>query len=437
MAVRQVVEGGVRDAVRAVAMAGLRAKGDLLGELMSPAMITDPYPTYRRLRELGPVVETSMGALSMRHELCDALLRHPATVTGTSMRREITAGTTRVQQWLFSGPSRDGLVDPTGPDSMISKNPPDHTRLRKLVSKVFTPASIGALRPRLTEIAAGLVDRARAADSFDLMRDVAGVFPVLAICEILAIPQPDHERFRQWGSDLAADLDAMAPAPRQRAANRSLAALQVYFSDLFAARRKEPGDDLVSALIAVEEEGDRLTADELMATCMLLLFAGFETTVNLIGNGTLALIENQDQLQLLRDDHDLVPGAVEELLRFDPPIQLSSRVPTTDLELAGALLPAGKPVSLMLGGANRDPEVFTDPDRLLVTRTNARRHLSFAAGPHHCLGAALARLEAEIMFGLLLERLGDLRLAGRPRRRPTFVLRGLLSLPLQSTGPRR
>ncbi|WP_246186897.1 cytochrome P450 [Microlunatus speluncae] len=432
MSVRQTVEGGVRDAVRAAAMAGLRARGDVLGQLMSPKMITDPYPTYRRLREQGPVVETAMGAISLRYAICGPLLRHPSTVTGTSMRREITAGTGKVQQWLFGSPSRDGLVDPTGPDSMISKNPPDHTRLRKLVSKVFTPASIGALRPRLTEIAAGLVDRARTADSFDLMRDVAGVFPVLAICEILAIPQPDHERFRQWGSDLAADLDAMAPAARQRAANASLEALQGYFVDLVAARRQSPGDDLVSGLIAVEEEGERLTTNELLATCMLLLFAGFETTVNLIGNGALALIQNQDQLRLLRDDHELIPGAVEELLRFDPPIQLSSRVPTIDIEIDGTVLPAGRPVSLMLAGANRDPEVFTDPDRLDVTRANARKHLSFAAGPHHCLGAALARLEAEIMFRLLLERLGDLRPAGEPRRRPTFVLRGLTSLPLHS-----
>lgn len=432
MSVRQVVEGGVRDSVRAVAMVGLRAKGDLLGELLSPKMITDPYPTYRRLRELGPVIETAMGGISMRYALSDGLLRHPETATATSMRREMTAGSTRLQQWMFSAPSRDGLVDPTGPDSMISKNPPDHTRLRKLVSKVFTPASIGALRPRLTEIGAGLIDRARTAESFDLMRQVAGVFPVLAICEILAIPRPDHERFRQWGSDLAADLDAMAPAGRQRAANRSLQGLQDYFLNLFEDRRRDPGDDLVSRLIAVEEEGDRLTADELLATCGLLLFAGFETTVNLIGNGTLALIKNQDQLRLLQDDHDLVPGAVEEFLRFDPPIQLSARVPTSDIELEGAVLPAGRPVSLMLGGANRDPAVFTDPDALDITRPNARKHLSFAAGPHHCLGAALARLEAEIMFGLLLDRLDDLRLAGEPRRRPTFVLRGLTSLPLRS-----
>lgn len=432
MSMTQVVNGGVRDAVRAMAMAGLRARGDLLGELMSRKMITDPYPTYRRFRELGPVVETSMGAVSMHHAVCNELYRHPDVVTGTSMRREITAGTSRFQQWLFSGPDRDGLVDPTGPHSLISKNPPDHTRLRKLVSKVFTPASIRALRPPLTEIAAGLVDRARTADSFDLMSDVAGVFPVLAICEILAIPQPDHERFRQWGSAVAADLDAMAPAPRQRAATRSLAELQAYFLELIARRRRSPGDDLISGLIAVEEEGERLTAEELLATCVLLLFAGFETTVNLIGNGALALIEHPDQLRRLRDDHDLVPGAVEELLRFDPPIQLGSRVPTADLEIAGVVLPAGRPVSLMLGGANRDPAVFDDPETLDVTRPNARKHLSFAAGPHHCLGAALARLEAEIVFGLLLERIGDLRLAGRPRRRPTFVLRGLTSLPLRT-----
>jgi cytochrome P450 len=429
----EIVTGAARDAIRTISLAALRVRGDLTGQLMTTTTRTDPYPMYRRLREMGPVVRTTMGPLTTRHLICDAILRHPESVTGTTMRADIAGGSDRFQQWLFSAPSRDGMINPIGPESMIGMNNPDHARIRSLVSKVFTRRAIDRLRPRLVQLAEDLVHDTRQQETFDLMTSIAGVFPVLAICELLGIPQPDHARFRRWGSAISADLDALTSAPRQRKATKALLGMHAYFSDLFEDRRRAPGDDLISELIGVEDEGERLNSRELLATCNLLLFAGFETTVNLIGNGTLALIGHRDQLDLLRADPTLIPGAIEELLRYDAPIQVTARMPTRDIEIDGIALPANEPVSLLLGGANRDPDVFAEPDTLDIRRADARRHLSFAAGPHHCLGAALARLEAEIIFTVLLDQLGNLQLAGRPRRRPTFVLRALDSLPLRGT----
>lgn len=434
MTVNEIVGGAIRDRVRAIVLSGLRMRGDLTGQIFADEVRDDPYPMYRRLRELGPVVQTSMGPVTTSHRVCDGVLRHPATLTATTLRDDIAGGSRRFQQWLFSTPPRDGLIEPIGPESMIGMNAPEHTRMRKLVSKVFTRRAIEALRPRLTRIAEDLVHRARREPTFDLMTEVAGVFPVLAICELLAIPEPDHQRFRRWGSALAADLDALTPAPRQREATQALRDLHSYFTDLFEARRQEPGEDLISELIAVEEEGEQLTSRELLATCNLLLFAGFETTVNLIGNGTAALLDHPEQLDQLLDDRTLTSAAVEEFLRFDAPIQLTSRVPGDDIEIDGVALKAGQPVSLLIGGANHDPAVFDDPETFDVTRESARRHLSFAAGPHHCLGASLARMEGEIIFDTLFEQLGRLQSAGDRVRRPTFVLRGYQSIPLHSTG---
>ncbi|QVQ51962.1 cytochrome P450 [Spiractinospora alimapuensis] len=428
-----VVEGATRDGIRAGSLALLRWRGGISGDLLSNRVRADPYPMYRRLREMGPVVETSMGLVTTNHAVCDAVLRHPGTRTATAMREDIKGGGQRFQRWLFGSPPRPGLIEPIGPESMIGMDPPDHTRMRRLVSKAFSRKAVEGMRPELTRLADDLVARATRRPTFDLMTEFAGVFPVLVICELLAIPRPDHERFRRWGAALAADLDAIVPARRQRAATQALVDLHTYFTALIERRRRDPGEDLLSHLIEVQDEGERLTRRELIATCTLLLFAGFETTVNLIGNGTLALVRHPEQRAHLRANPGAVPAAVEELLRWDAPIQLTARIPTEEIEVNGYRLAVGQPITLMIGGANRDPEVFDRPETLDLARDDARRHLSFAAGPHHCLGAALARMEAEIAFTTLLERLAGPRLAGRARQRPTFVLRGLRSLPLHST----
>ena len=276
-----------------------------------------------------------------------------------------------------------------------------------------------------------MLEEARREPTFDLMSSFAGALPVTAICELLGIPEQDRARFKKWGGDVAADLDALTPAHQQRAATAALGEMQAYFEKLLPWRRVNPGDDILSQLL--EGDGDdRLTERELLVLSCLLVLAGFETTVNLIGNGAMALLQHPGQLAILRDDPALIPAAVEELLRFDAPVQVIARVAAEDLEIAGAHIPAGVMLSVMIGGANRDPAVFDDPARLDVTRDNARRHLSFANGPHHCLGASLARLEADIAFTLLLDRVPDLRLAGPPKRRRTYVMRGYQSIPLHS-----
>lgn len=434
MRVVEVVQGGVRDGVRRSVIWGLQRRGDVGAALMDPRVREYPYPTYRRIRERGTLVESQMGWYAAGHAGVTAVLRDPAFGHGTATGNDVGAA------GLIGAALQPGrpahLVDPVGPESMIGMDPPDHTRLRRLVSKVFTPKAIAALRPRLERITDDLLDGPSRAASFDLMRDLAGPLPLLAICEVLGIPSRDRARFKGWGGDLAVALDLTAAAPAQRRANRALAELERYFGDLFVQRRREPGDDLVSELLAVEEQGDVLTGRELTATCVLLLLAGFETTINLLGNGTLALLDHPDQLALLREDPARIPGAVEEMLRYDAPVQLTGRLALRDTAVEGVEVPAGRFVVTLLGGANRDPAVFAQPDRFDVTRANARQHLSFIAGPHHCLGAALARLEGEAAFGALLERLPALRSAGEPQRRPTFVLRGLERLPLAGGAPR-
>lgn len=431
----EVLRGTARDALLRAMTWRMGRAGDLGGTLLAPRGRAEPYPTYARIRQVGRVVRTDIGLMTAHHDLVGAVLRDPGVVTGTVEREdaaELEQG--RLTRFALAVERPEELVQPVGPESMIGMDAPDHTRLRKLVARVFTPKAIQALRPRIGQLADGLLDDVARRDGvhggFDLMASYARALPVLAICEVLGIPGSDRPRFEAWGEAIAVDLDVIATSRQRRAATAALRDLHGYFEALFAERRTAPGDDLLSRLIAAEEEGERLNARELMSTCLLLLVAGFETTVNLLGNGVLALLHAPEQLRVLRDDPGLMPNAVEELLRFDAPVQITARIPVRDLELAGEVLRARQPLNLLLGGANRDPDVFGDPDTLDVTRDNARQHLAFAAGPHHCLGAALARLEGEIGLTRLLERHPHLALGGEPVRRPTFVLRGLESLPL-------
>lgn len=277
---------------------------------------------------------------------------------------------------------------------------------------------------------------AAAADpaGFDLIGTLAFPLPIAVICHLLGVPAQDQARFRDWGRDVAATLD---PQPARAAANQSRLAeqaLAAYLRDLVAKRRADPDDSLLSALIAVEEEGDRLTPGELVSMALLLLVAGFETTVNLIGNGTVALLREpgREQWRALGDDPALVPGAVEELLRYDSPVQMTSRIATEDADVGGTVIRQGTPVIVAIGGANRDPDAFSDPDRLRVSRPDAARHLSFSLGIHHCLGAPLARLEGRIALEELTRARPGLTLAGAPVRRPQLVLRGFERVPVRA-----
>jgi cytochrome P450 len=323
---------------------------------------------------------------------------------------------------------------PEGADELLSKvlvfmDAPDHTRLRGLVSKAFTPRSVDRLRPRISHLTEELLAPLRSEGGFDVINDFAFPLPVTVICELLGVPAEDRELFRQHTRDMAVILDwDITPEQFGGAAGAALN-FAAYLVPLFEQRRRKPKDDLISALVAAEEAGDRLGADELLTTVVLLLTAGHETTMNLIGNGLLALLRNPDQLGILRSRPDLMPWAVEELLRYDSPVRLTVRTATADTTLAGETVRTGEQVIAMLDAANHDPAVFNAPDTLDVTR-DAHRHVAFGAGAHYCLGAALARAEAQIALSALIA-LPDLELAvEEPSWRPLVTFHALQALPV-------
>jgi unspecific monooxygenase len=319
--------------------------------------------------------------------------------------------------------------------SLLFMDPPDHTRLRGLVSRAFTPRRVEGLRATVETMCAGLIGQITdtGSESFDLIERLAYPLPVQVICSLLGVPAADEAVFTGWSRALSRSIDpsVLRSAEDDRAIEEAELGLHGYLTELLALRRTHPGDDLLSDLLAVQDGSDRISPAEVVSLAMLLLVAGHETTVNLIGNGTLALLRNPDQMQLLRDSPEQVPGAVEELLRYDSPVQISQRIVTEDMELSGRKVRTGDEIVLMLGAANRDPAVFGEAATLDVTRADAHRHVAFGGGIHHCLGAALARLEGQVAFAALLSRLGQLELAGEPVRRPTFTLRGLEVLPVR------
>jgi len=388
---------------------------------MDPAFLADPYPTYRRLRTEDPVHHSPLDFWVLtRYEDVVAVLRDPRFI------KEPLAGFVA---------ARFGVAVPPGVGvSMLDRDPPDHTRLRSLVSKAFTPRVVEGLRPRIQEIVDSLITRAEAAGSMDLIEEFAYPLPVNVICEMLGVPVEDHERFKGWSLDIARGLDSILLPPESEVPRRSGAARHAmgdYFRGLVAERRASPRGDLLSALIAAEEAGDKLSEDELLATCILLLIAGHETTVNLIGNGTLALLRNPGELRRLRETPGLIGSAVEELLRYDGPVQRTARIPSTDITIGGRTIGKGEMVMPFIGAADRDPAQFPDPDRLDLARTD-NRHIAFGWGIHFCLGAPLARVEGQIAIDTLVRRFPKLELVtDEPEYRQSLTLRGLKTLPVR------
>ncbi len=388
---------------------------------MDPAFVADPYPTYHRLRAEDPVHHSPLGFW--------VLTRYPdvmATLRDPRLIKEPIAAFVAARFGMAVPPPGLGL-------SMLDRDPPDHTRLRSLVSKAFTPRALERLRPEIQHIVDGLLAEVSGRGSMDLIEEFAYPLPVRVICEMLGVPVKDHERFKAWGLDIARGLDAIMLPPDSEVGKRSVSgrrALAGYFRELIAERRAAPRDDMLSALIAAEEAGDKLSEEELLATCILLLVAGHETTVNLIGNGTLALLRHPAELQKLREHPGLIGSAVEELLRFDGPVQRTARIPSEDVTIGGHTIGKGEMVMPFLGAADRDPTQFPEPDRLDITRAD-NRHIAFGMGIHFCLGAPLARMEGQIAINTLLGRLPKLALAtDRPEFRQSLTLRGLRSLPV-------
>jgi cytochrome P450/type IV secretory pathway TraG/TraD family ATPase VirD4 len=386
---------------------------------------TDPWPLYEELRSVAPVYENSPGFWMLsRHADCLDVLRD----------RQASSDVTRVDPSLLPPSAVATLLDtPSGVDTrpFLFLDPPDHTRLRGLVQKAFTPRMIDSLRPRIGAIVDELLGTALERGRIDAVADFAYPLPVRIICEMLGVPTEDQGRFSAWSSVLARGLDpesALAEEDRQERAGAAMAFAEYFFA-LLADRRRAPGDDLLSQLVLAEESGDQLSEGELLSTAILLLVAGHETTVNLLSGGLLALLEQPDQLVRLRNEPALEQSAIDELLRYVSPVQRTGRWILHDVHPGGTTIPEGSFVTTLIASANRDPEIFSDPARLDLARRD-NRHLGFGFGLHHCLGAPLARLESVIALPALLRRTQSIELDGPVSYRANVVLRGLASLPV-------
>jgi cytochrome P450 len=406
-------------------------KPSMLGAI-GPELLADPYRVYRMLNSMSPVLWMD-GLFGLGGWI---ITDHAACSSGLRSKHFIKEG------YRVLSPEKLALIPQEGASelaerrrsNMLFRDPPDHTRLRGLVSQAFTPRMVERLRPHVAEIARDLVDQAVAKKSFDLIREVAFPLPIIVIAELLGVPAADRDRFKSWSTDTTALLHPDASAEDIARGQRAIDSMDAYMQGVIDERRKDPQSDLISGMIRVQEAGDKLSDQELIATCRLLLNAGHETTVNLIGNGTLALLRHPEQRAMLAADLSLLPNAVEELLRYDSPVQMTFRFAFEDTPLGQHTAKRGDVAVFLLGGANRDPRQFTDPDRLDLRRENAHTHLSFGSGIHYCLGAPLARLEGELVFGELLRRAPNLSLAttGELAYRHHVVLRGLKELPVQA-----
>jgi cytochrome P450 len=384
-------------------------------------MLANPYPFYARLRSHDPVHwADQVGAWVLtRYADVMAVLRSP------NASAERTAVVKRQM-----GPEFEQMFEFRS-NSMLNADAPRHTRLRLLVYKAFTPRTVEEQAPFIRDFVGQTFAAAKARGRMDVIAELAFPLPATVIAEMLGVPAADRDRFKKWSDDSTAVVGNVPSNLSPEILRNSLVAteeLLAYFRAIIAERRTEPRDDLISALVKAHEQEDRLSEDELLANSLLLLNAGHETTTNLIGNGILALLRHPDQFMRLRDDPALIPTAVEELLRYDSPVQFTSRVLKGDMEVGGKMLRAGQFVLLLLGAANRDPDQFPEPDRLDIGRPD-NKHLAFGHGAHFCLGAPLARLEGRLVFEALLQRVPDMRLDGPPPRyRQNFNLRGLETL---------
>jgi cytochrome P450 len=394
----------------------------------SPELRANPYPVYAKLRAANPVFHVPLPfegpgiVILTRQADVESVLRD-TRVTVDRLQADVAQRFRAFLPAQFLG--EGGLLR-----SMLLLDGDDHTRVRGLVNKAFTPRRVGALAGRIRGIVDTLLDDALPSGRMDLMHDLADPLPAIVIAELLGVPAGDHRQFKEWASQLVNALGANGPLSRGPEFDSAFEALTGYMAEVIEKRRSAPGDDLISGMIAAQQDRDALSDSELLANSLLLLLAGHETTTNLIGNGVVALLRNREQWQRLCADPSLLPNGIEELLRYDSPVQATVRVPTEDIPLGEDVLPRQALVVCLIGAANRDPAAYPHPDRLDVTRERVQ-HLSFGFGEHFCLGAGLARLEARIAFGALLERAPGLALeSDEVEYRPNPLLRGPRTLPV-------
>ncbi|TFV53382.1 cytochrome P450 [Blastococcus sp. TF02A-35] len=423
---RTAMRWAVRHGLPAVYLSRSARRGDPVGRLMRDrALREQPYETYEQVRARGPLSPSSLGWVTTAHPVAQEVLRSEQFGVGWDR-----SAAPKVIRWALEFGDDPGAAGVAEPPSMLVVDPPDHTRFRRLVSRAFTPRATAAFEPAIRRTADALLDDLeRREATVDLIGTYAAQLPVLVIAELLGVPTERREDFLRWGAAAAATLDPGLPLRRYLAAERALRAMHGFLDEHFARLRRDPGEDLVSRLVTLPPE-EALTDRELHATVLLLLGAGFETTVNLLGNAVVLLDAHRDQWDGLRADPAGWDGAVEEVLRLDSPVQLTGRTAKADVQLGGRTVRAGTRVTLLLGAANRDPDVFPDPSRFDVTRANAREHLAFSGGIHYCVGAGLARLEGVVGLRALSERFPELRVAGTPERRDLQTLRGFERLPV-------
>ncbi len=411
--------------VRGLASIGMR-RGDPQARLIAdPAVRANPIPFMEEVRSRGRIVRARAACMTVDHEIAHELLRSDdfrVTVLGVNLPKPL--------RWVTEK-TDTGLLHPLQPPSLLSVEPPEHTRYRKLVSSVFTTRAVAALRDRMEETAKVLLDDlGEDSGVVDIVERYCSQLPVTVIGDILGVPDEDRAQILKFGELAAPSLDIGLSWRQYRQVDQGLVGFNAWLADHIDQLRRHPGDDLLSQLTQAADENGRLNDRELQATAGLVLAAGFETTVNLLGNGIRMLLQNPQPLATLAARPELWPNAVEEILRLDSPVQLSARVARRDIEVADVTIRRGEIVVLYLASANRDPAVFEDPDRFDIERPNANKHLSFGGGRHFCLGAALARAEGEVGLRLFFDRYPHARLAGDGSRRDTRVLRGWSSLPI-------
>ncbi|MGJ0121141.1 cytochrome P450 [Williamsia sp. MIQD14] len=402
------------------------AAGDLQARLIAdPAARADPTGLYQEIRDAAPVVRSRLASVTVDHEVVHATLRSDdfrTIVLGSRLPGPL--------KWIEQR-TRSGALHPLRPPSLLATEPPEHTGYRKLVSSVFTARAVAALRDNVQETADRLLDGLMdQSGPIDIVERYCAQLPVAVISDILGVPESERGRVLEFGELAAPSLDMGLTWSQFTRVETGLLGFDQWLSDHLAALRRNPGDDLMSQLIRATEDGVSLTDDELRATAGLVLAAGFETTVNILGSGIDLLIKHPEQLALLQEDPSLWANAADEMLRLQAPVQITARVARRDVEVGGEQLTRGDLVVLVLAGANRDPKVFTDPERFDVTRENANKHLSFSGGRHFCLGSALARAETEVGLKSLFDRFPQIAAAGQGTKRDTRVLNGFAHLPV-------
>ena len=413
---------------------GLRvqaALGDPMSKILSRAPKTQPYPDYERVRARGDLSRSRLGVhVTASHPLANSILRD------SRFGVQSAAGLTR-DEWQGGSSDPDRVTNPID-QSFLGLDPPRHTELRRLVGPWFTPRAIRDRTDRVEQVVDRFLDELADRAQFDLIGDFAVRVPIQVICDLLGVPESEYPRFIRWGAHVALSLDSTWTLRQYRQLQAALHEMDRFFTELLAERRANPADDVVSDLVRAEAAGGpKVTQTDLLATAELLLVAGFETTVNLIGNGSLRLLHDDGAREWLLANPDRAPDLVEEVLRFDPPVQHTMRIAHEPVTLAGVDLAPDTGVVVLLAGANRDPNVFDRPDEFDPERPNNREHLAFSAGVHYCLGAGLARLEAAVALRAMFQRYPTLRAAGTPVHRRTRNIHGVLRLPVAGVAARR